>query len=365
MKLQDISQPTTSKVVNENLAKAFGQRLNTDEFTLEQLYDARNKVRTQMRNIETMESFDATNNDNYQRNKMLHDLLNIAINERMDDEHVDEGPSMSRVPTVGKRTAKAPGKPTTTGMKMGMKPGPSTNIDIGAILDDASARIMRGMKKAGGNLQQANKEIENFKLRFMSMWNKTQKAPPRTQQVNSMYDESIVYTKGSKIREGAQEQAELVMASKELADTVGKWLQDTAEMQSESMLKLTDAIRDELGQEQADSFQNAVKPTLEALYQALEASRTALTQGVSLLTGEGAPADAMGAEAPVEGGDEMAAEPEMEPVEGGEEMGAEMGDEFAGAEAAGGGMAPEGREQRESRIPLSHQLGTILSSKKK
>ena len=55
----------------------------------------------------------------------------------------------------------------------------------------------------------------------------------------------------------------------------------------------------------------------------------------------------------------------MEPLEGGEEMGAEMGDEFAGAEAAGGGTAPEGREQRESRIPLSHQLGTILSSKKK
>jgi len=38
---------------------------------------------------------------------------------------------------------------------------------------------------------------------------------------------------------------------------------------------------------------------------------------------------------------------------------------LAGAEAAGGGTVPEGREQRESRIPLSHKLGTILSSKKK
>ena len=374
MKLSEISYPQTAAQLNEHLAKTFGTKFKLENFTLEQLEDRRNRIRTKIRSIETMESYDKTNTEEYNKNKMFLDVLNAEIGERQFNESVEEGlkthrlkegPSMSRVPTVGKPKAQAPGKPTTTGMKMGMKPGPSTNIDIGAILDDASARIMRGMKKAGGNLQQANKEIENFKLRFMSMWNKTQKAPPRTQQVNSMYDESIVYTKGSKIREGAQEQAELVMASKELADTVGKWLQDTAEMQSESMLKLTDAIRDELGQEQADSFQNAVKPTLEALYQALEASRTALTQGVSLLTGEGAPADAMGAEAPVEGGDEMAAEPGMEPIEGGEEMGAEMGDEFAGAEAAGGGMAPEGREQRESRIPLSHQLGTILSSKKK
>ena len=79
MKLQDISKPQTLKVVNENLAKTFGQRINTDEFTLEQLYDARNRIRTTLRNIETMESFDSTNNDNYQRNKMLHDVLNTAI----------------------------------------------------------------------------------------------------------------------------------------------------------------------------------------------------------------------------------------------------------------------------------------------
>ena len=351
MKLNDISKPTNAAALNENLAKTFGQKINTDEFTLEQLYDARNRVRTQMRNIETMESFNATNNDKYQRQLMLHDVLNAAINERMDDEQVDEftsgysdtlGNFQKLVQDVAAKTGKSTvelAKFTVGGLMDLMKQG-----------GDAVSNAYKKQKVGHGKGQTTPTGVQAQQIA------RNRKAAGQFQK-----QEGIVYTKGSKLREGAQEQAELVMASKELVDTVGKWLQDTAEMQSESMLKLTDAIRDELGQEQADSFQQSVKPTLEALYQALEASRTALTQGVSLLTGEGAPAPEMGAEAPVEGGAEMGAEPEMEPVEGG----AEMGDEFAGAEAAGGGTVPEGREQRESRQPLSHKLGTILSSKKK
>ena len=362
MKMTEISRQRTAANLNETLAKTFGQRIDLESFTLDQLQNARNKVRTDLRAIETTESFDATlKNEDYQKHKMYLDVLNAAISEM---DNVQEAPG-DRIPQANPTKPKTPNvSPNTSGMQMGMKPGPNTNLDFKAAWNAFEKQLTSGYNARSKDFQNVIRNLQNAKSEFMRYWNETQKKAPRTQTFNSMYDESIVYTKGSKLREGAQEQAELVMASKELVDTVGKWLQDTAEMQSESMLKLTDAIRDELGQEQADSFQQSVKPTLEALYQALEASRTALTQGVSLLTGEGAPAPEMGAEAPAEGG-ETAAEPEMEPVEGGEEMGAEMGDEFAGAEAAGGGTVPEGREQRESRIPLSHKLGTILSSKKK
>jgi len=357
MKLNDISKPTNAAALNENLAKTFGQKINTDEFTLEQLYDARNRVRTQMRNIETMESFNATNNDKYQRQLMLHDVLNAAINERMDDEQVDEAQTTGQQLIAGMKEMLA--KRGINFDQLSHKAKKDAMAFVNGVVD-GGAEVGAGLAKT---VQQGVGAVKGAVTKPSTVRKQTVGpiAPPNK--------ESIIYTKGSKLREGAQEQAELVMASKELVDTVGKWLQDTAEMQSESMLKLTDAIRDELGQEQADSFQQSVKPTLEALYQALEASRTALTQGVSLLTGEGAPAPEMGAEAPAEapaeGGEEMAAEPEMEPVEGGEGIDPAMADAFAGAEAAGGGTVPEGREQRESRIPLSHKLGTILSSKKK
>jgi hypothetical protein len=89
-----------------------------------------------------------------------------------------------------------------------------------------------------------------------------------------------------------------------------------------------------------------------------------------MLTGEEMPAP-MGAEPGME--EPGMEEPGMEPTVDAE---AEMGDEFATAEPAAGGMEETGREQRESirreflkariieRQNLSRSLGQILSSKK-
>ncbi|MDA0939274.1 MAG: hypothetical protein O3C05_03170, partial [Proteobacteria bacterium] len=157
---------------------------------------------------------------------------------------------------------------------------------------------------------------------------------------------------------------------KDMVDRITSWMEDTAEMQTESMLELGDAIRDEMGQEQSQSFIDSIKPALEALYQALESTRGTLTQGVTMLTGEEMPAP-MGAEPGME--EPGMEEPGMEPTVDAE---AEMGDEFAAAEPAAGGMEETGREQRESirrefrkariieRQNLSRSLGQILSSKK-
>ena len=49
MKLKEISKPQTTASLNESLAKTFGQRINVDAFTLEQLQDARNKIRTELK----------------------------------------------------------------------------------------------------------------------------------------------------------------------------------------------------------------------------------------------------------------------------------------------------------------------------
>ena len=166
-------------------------------------------------------------------------------------------------------------------------------------------------------------------------------------------------TKESIVREGAEDQAELVMAAKDMVDRLTGWMEDTAEMQTESMLELADAIRDEMGSEQSEAFVGAVKPALESLYAAMEVTRGALTAGVGQLTGEAEPVDTMGAEEP---------EAEMEPTVDAEaepEMDAEMpADDGMGASAAAaGGEEEAGRAKRES-VERSRKLGTILSKKK-
>jgi len=150
------------------------------------------------------------------------------------------------------------------------------------------------------------------------------------------------------------------MAAKEMVDRITSWMEDTAEMQTESMLELADAIRDEMGQESADAFTNSVRPALESLYSALESTRTALTGGVGTLTGEGGPmpmgSDDMGGEMDMDMeptvDDEMPTDDlagdDMEPAD----------DEFGAAEPATGGDEPAGRAKRESK---SFNMNKILS----
>ena len=238
MNIREFSKPATAAKLNESLAKKFGTKINVEQFTTEQLQDARNKLRTALSQTETTESFDTALSSKHQKNKLFLDVLNAAIAER--------------------------------------------NENITDAIDEA------------------------------------------IEQVN----------------EGAEDAAELVMAAKDMVDRLTGWMEDTAEMQTESMLELADAIRDEMGSEQSEAFVNAVKPALESLYAAMETTRVALTGGVGLITGEGGAPEAMGAE------EEPAMEPTVDAEAPAEELPAE--DEFAAAEPAVGGEEEAGREKRES-----------------
>ena len=78
----------SAKKLNESLAQKFGQKINLEAFTTEQLLDVRNKLRTKLFNVETTESFDTVQKEDYQKSKLFLDVLNAAIAER-DDTIVD------------------------------------------------------------------------------------------------------------------------------------------------------------------------------------------------------------------------------------------------------------------------------------
>ena len=243
MNIREFTRPASAKVLNESLAKKFGAKINIDEFTTEQLQDARNKIRTSLSQTETNEAFDAVQDTSYQKNKLFLDVLNTAIEERND------------------------------------------NI-VDAI------------------------------------------------------DEAI------QVNEGEEDKAELVMAAKDMVDRLTGWMEDTAEMQTESMLELADAIRDEMGSEASESFTNLVKPALEAMYGVMETTRGTLTQGVGQITGEGEPMDTMGV-------DDMDpdADPDMEPTDDMDPVTSadlDGDDDFGASDADAGGDELGGREKRES-----------------
>jgi len=291
MIISEFGKPVTAKSLNESLARRFGQKIALENFTLAQLQDARNKMRTKLSQIEMSESFNTVvESDDYQKSKLFLDVLNAEISERGDieEEAIDE-----KLDPVGQEDA-------------------DVNNDG---KEDSSDEYL---KKRRAKIADASAEAK----------------------------ESIV-------REGAEDNAEIIMAAKDMVDRVTGWMEDTAEMQTESMLELADAIRDEMGVDQSTAFVQSVKPALEGLYTAMEQAREALSSGVGLLTGEGAPAPTMGAEeVPME-------EPGMEPTVDMEEPLPAEGDV---APAAAGGEEPLGRETRESVDP--RKLAKTLSKKK-
>ena len=299
MIISEFGKPVTAKSLNESLAKRFGSRIKLENFTLEQLQDARNKIRTKLSQIEMSESFNTVvESDDYQKSKLFLDVLNAEISERGDiEDEMLEASKPDYIDLDGDGDKKEP-------MKKAAKDKKSKGI---------KAMIDAGNKKADAE------------------------------------------AKESVVREGAEDNAEIIMAAKDMVDRVTNWMEDTAEMQTESMLELADAIRDEMGVDQSTQFVQGVKPALEGLYTAMEQARESLSNGVGLLTGEGAPAPAMGAEEMP--ADDMGMEPTVD-MDAAEPMPAEGDVDLSAA----GGEEPAGRETRESVDP--RKLAQKLSKKK-
>jgi len=167
-----------------------------------------------------------------------------------------------------------------------------------------------------------------------------------------------IVTDSEKIKEGVEEQSELILAAKDMMDKVTSFLEDLASMKTEGMLELADRIRDEMGAEKSDAFLQKIQPAIEQAEATLTTTRQELDNGVRILTGEEEVSDPMGAD------DTMATDMDTDldslDSEGGEET-----DEFGASDAEAGGTEPEGREQRESRevFEASNRLYSKLAGK--
>jgi hypothetical protein len=297
MRITEFHKPITAHALNESAEKTFGQKLNLESFSMEQLEDARNKLRTKLYQFENTEGFNAVHeNDSYAKNKLFLDVLNQEIVERE------------------------------------------------ASINESSFTAME---------QLVLDKVEEGIIDFESLPEELQ-AKVRQVHENQSTDEDM-------LAEGEEEKAEFIMSARDMADRITGWMEDTANMQAENMLKLVDAIRDELGADTAMEFESIIKPALATVYTALESSRQQLNQGVGLLTGEGGAEDMMGGDPSMDiGAEEMPDDQGMTP----DELDAEPTDEFGAAAPAAGGDEVAGRAKRES-IDYSRRLASILAPKKK
>jgi hypothetical protein len=165
-----------------------------------------------------------------------------------------------------------------------------------------------------------------------------------------------VVTKETEVKEGVEEQSELILAAKDMMDKVTSFLEDLASMKTEGALELVDRIRDEMGADKADAFLQKIQPAIEQAEATLTTTRQELDNGVRILTGEEVASSPMGAD------DTMDMDADLDSLDS--EVDAET-DEFGASDAEAGGTEPEGREQRESKevFEASNRLYSKLAGK--
>ena len=424
MKTQDIFK-TSSKQINESINKVFGKKLNLEAFDLEQLQDARNKLRTQVSQARGASEFNENlDNDAFHQAQWMLDAINAEIaerNEHIIDPDIEEG-KMSEI-DIDLRTLADRGDEEDLIAALEGEMGPNVADVLQNMMEDLKDELAsKGMNDVindqdkmieilwdkivdeysadhwddGGDMDSSDADADALKSAgfgsdedYESI--QFEKAPPgakaerMVKHIKKGYakdgkltdkERSIAYATAwkqhnkeknesvnqgdemTKVTEGEIQQASAIVTAKTMVDRVGRWIEELSGMENDTLLQLGDSIRDEIGQEQAKAFIEAVAPAIQQALETLKGTRDSLSNSVrTLATGE-QPADMLGAE-PAEGGAADMAEPAAPDAMN---MPAEepAADEFAAAEPAAGGAEAPGREQRES-INYQSRLLKVLA----
>ncbi len=178
----------------------------------------------------------------------------------------------------------------------------------------------------------------------------TELAPARS-------DGKRMKTKESAIMEADLDQAEVLLAAQELVDEMQGMVEDVAEMQVQKLMPIVDAMKQQVGFEVAEAYNNAADGALGALLDQMKQAKEALENATLTARGE-QPATP----APTDMGmDDAAMDPEA-PMDGAQNMDMDA-DEFAGDEAVAGEENPIGRELKGESAIANIEKGALAEKK--
>jgi hypothetical protein len=154
----------------------------------------------------------------------------------------------------------------------------------------------------------------------------------------SMILEIAPKRKGKKVRVKESQdldQAEVLLAAKQLADDLQKMAENLASMQVEELMSIRNAMKEEIGIAEADAFNATAEAAISAALESVKMANDQVSTAVLQAQGMAPPTDMDPmAQAPMAGGDMVADMAGME-------------DEFAGADTASMETDIEGREMKE------------------
>ena len=142
-----------------------------------------------------------------------------------------------------------------------------------------------------------------------------------------------------KLEESADlDQAEVLLAAKQMADDLQKMAENLASMQVEDLMSIHNAMKEQVGTAEADAFNSSAEAAISS---ALDAVKSANEQvGNAVLTAQGMAPEPTDMDMPM-------GEPEGDMEAGLDDLDAPMDDEFGGADAMDADSDMDGREMKE------------------
>jgi hypothetical protein len=365
------------KKLNESLQKVFGKKINLENFSLGQLEDARNKLRTQISQVRSNSGFNETiENDAYNQAQFMLDAIVAEIADR--EEFIADAGTAETSYEEGAM------KDVDYDLRMLANDGDEGELivalqgeygsGVADALNDMMSELQDDLASKGMNdvMNDDDKMIEMLWDKLVDEYGGDDADEGGETDDNYALssagfgsdedygdfgrDESVQGEAMKRVTEGEVQQASAIVTAKTMVDRVGRWIEELSGMENETLLQLGDSIRDEMGQEQSRAFIEQVAPAIQQALEMLKTTRETLSNSVNTLATGEQPAEMLGAEPAAEPA------PEGDMTEPAPEAAAEepATDEFAAAEPAAGGAEAAGREQRES-VNYQNRLLKVLA----
>lgn len=320
MKLQELESRTQIQQNQKIFESYFGQKLDVDAISKKQAQSMLKKIRGLIREYRgTPEFHRSERNPSYLKLMVMEQALSAHVNEVAPALGVKQGAMAQQTPAQQAVIANADGDLARGVAKVAAATGQGGQ----------SQRLTKAIQStlAGKTPDSASRAALAQHMTGIAALEKDPNMSTRLQQM--LKQASAQAAKGAvkenkkqarRLREANElQQAQVVLAAQDMVDQIQKMIEQVSSMQFKDLPALVDSIRNDVGMDQAQQFNNDCTAALQGLIQGLQGSKTQLETAQGVLTGQ----------APVVPGQDAAAiaapAGAIPGAEGGEEIGADLG----------------------------------------
>jgi hypothetical protein len=303
MKLQELETKTKAQQSQRVLESYFGQSLAIDNITTAQAKKMLGRVRGLIREHRQTTGFHTSEKDPAYL-KLI--VIEQALEARVKESSPGAAPGMAMAQNANR--PQAPGaqdidpQSTMAGVrKMAAATGQQNKASVlGKALDTAvQGKPLNPMQR-----QELGKQLGGLQKAISN----PQTANRLQQMLKTATAESRL---GRRLREASElQQAQVVLAAQDMVDQIQGMVEDISAMQFKDLPALVNSIRNDIGMDQAQQFNNDVTAALQGLIQGLQGTKTQLESAQGILTGQApvVPGQDQVAPAPVAGEVDMDAD---------------------------------------------------------